>query len=213
MNSAKDLPMFSSSISPIPPPHFIPLLLIVLSAHPPNRIYSKQKKLGFSKILVHMKTREAANKFINNSALIDKNLIAFIPPFRTSRQGIIRNVPTDITEELKKEIICPFAVASVRRLNRKIINSFESDPESVRYVPSKTISISFKGQFLPKYIFLHMVCYKVNTFVSKILMLLLSSLWLYTTLNVKDILAALIALIGCMRLTPPSEYQSSPYMR
>ncbi|KMQ84178.1 hypothetical protein RF55_18246 [Lasius niger] len=51
----------------------------------------------------------------------------------TSRQGIIKNVPTDISnEEIKKEVNNPFEIANVRHLNRKIINSSESDSTTMK---------------------------------------------------------------------------------
>ncbi|KMQ84221.1 hypothetical protein RF55_18156, partial [Lasius niger] len=92
------------------------------------------KKLGYSKVLIQMKTREAANKLINNPILKAKALTVYIPTFRTTRQGIIRNVPLDITEEeVKTEIISPFDIAKVRRLNRKNHGSSSSDSSTVRY--------------------------------------------------------------------------------
>lgn len=129
------------------------------------------KKLGYSKVLIQMKTREAANKLINNPILKAKALTVYIPTFRTTRQGIIRNVPLDITEEeVKTEIISPFDIAKVRRLNRKNHGSSSSDSSTVSYIPSRTVAVSFKGQSLPKYIFLRKVRYEINPFVSSISM-------------------------------------------
>jgi len=42
------------------------------------------KKIGFSRILVQLKSKEAANNLISNPILKDKKLTAFIPLFRTS---------------------------------------------------------------------------------------------------------------------------------
>lgn len=83
------------------------------------------KKMGFSKILVQLKSSKSGNSFVNYSALKNKSLIAFIPSFRTHRQGIIRDVPLDLSieEGISRELISPFEISSVRRLNRRI-----SDP-------------------------------------------------------------------------------------
>lgn len=73
------------------------------------------KKTGYSKILIQMKNRESANALIANPIFKSKNLIAYIPAFRVSRQGIIKSVPLDITaEELTREIESPFKIASIR---------------------------------------------------------------------------------------------------
>lgn len=81
------------------------------------------KKLGFFKISAQFKSREAANNLINNPILNSNNLIAYIPSYRVSRQGVIKNVPLDLTESIiKEEIDCSVGINSVRRLNRKIID-------------------------------------------------------------------------------------------
>lgn len=57
------------------------------------------KKVGYSKVSIFLKTFDAVNKLVNNPMLAQKDLIAFIPPSRMSRKGIIRNIPLDLTEE------------------------------------------------------------------------------------------------------------------
>ncbi|XP_070152117.1 uncharacterized protein Cyt-b5 isoform X1 [Polyergus mexicanus] len=113
------------------------------------------KKLGFSKISAQFKSRDAANNLINNPILNANNLIAYIPSYRVSRQGIIRNVPLDLSEStIKEEIDCSVGINSVRRLNRKVI-----DPSTrlVYYTPSKSIAITFEGQDIPQSLYLYMV--------------------------------------------------------
>ncbi|KAM0734490.1 hypothetical protein ACS0PU_011961 [Formica fusca] len=61
------------------------------------------RKVGFSKVSIFVKTREAANDLVNDSRLKKEDLIAFIPPSRTSRKGIIRNVSLDLSDELISE--------------------------------------------------------------------------------------------------------------
>lgn len=125
---------------------------------------SKIKKVDYSKLLVQFNSCEAANNLINNPILKSKNLIAYIPSFRTSRQGIIRNVPLDLSvDDIKSGLVSSFEVASVRRLNRKIL----SEDSSSSFIPSKSVSISFKDQRLPNYIYLYMVRYELSPFISK----------------------------------------------
>ncbi|XP_070169699.1 uncharacterized protein [Polyergus mexicanus] len=122
------------------------------------------KKLGFSKISAQFKSREAANNLINNPILNANNLIAYIPSYRVSRQGIIRNVPLDLTKStIKEEIDFSVGINSVRRLNRKVI-----DPSTrlVSYAPSKSIAITFEGQNIPQSLYLYMVRYEVSLLIS-----------------------------------------------
>ncbi|XP_029678409.1 uncharacterized protein LOC115244683 [Formica exsecta] len=107
------------------------------------------KKTGFSKISIQLKSREAANNLISNPILK-----AFIPLFRTTRKGIIRNVPLDLSDEkIYRGIDCRIAISSVRRLNRRErgaeASALPGETQGLGLVPSKTISVVFKGQILP----------------------------------------------------------------
>lgn len=122
------------------------------------------KKSGHSRVSVHFKNYDTANNLINNPILKLKKLTAFIPISRTYRNGIIRGVPLELSEEeIKEGIQSPYTITSIRRLNRR--SSSEDYPP--KYSPSKTILISFKEQSLPKYIFFYMVRHEVSPFVTK----------------------------------------------
>jgi len=83
---------------------------------------SEIKKVGYSKLLVQFNSREAANNLIHNPILKSKNLIAFIPLFRTSRQGIIRNVPLDLSEDdIKLGLDSPFEIVCQTSQQENII--------------------------------------------------------------------------------------------
>lgn len=78
--------------------------------------------------------------------------MAYIFSFRISRQGVIRNVSLDFTEStIKDEIDYPFKIFSVQRFNRKVT---DLATESVSYIASKSIAITFKGQNISKYLYL-----------------------------------------------------------
>lgn len=106
------------------------------------------KKVGFSKVAVFLKTGHAANELIVHSTLKAKDYVAFILPFCTTRKGIIRDVPLDVTEE---DIIMgsnsPFKIILAKRFNRRITDSSSNNNNNPRYVPSKSVSTSFEGQF------------------------------------------------------------------
>lgn len=119
------------------------------------------KKLGYSKIAVTLKNFEICNSVVANQPLKDRNITAFIPTFKIARQGIIKNVPTDITEdEIREGIGEKHRINNIKRLNRRIRTNGES-----QLVPSQTISITFLGQGLPKYIHLYNVKHEISPFV------------------------------------------------
>ncbi|CAL1689688.1 unnamed protein product [Lasius platythorax] len=64
------------------------------------------RKISFSKINFQLKSREAANNLIYHSILKTKKYKAFIPFYRTSRRGIIRNVSLDLSDkEIRRGIV------------------------------------------------------------------------------------------------------------
>ncbi|KMQ90071.1 hypothetical protein RF55_10212 [Lasius niger] len=117
--------------------------------------YCGAQKIGFSKINVQLKSRDAANNLIASSILKAKKYKVFIPFYRTTRRGIIRNVPLDLSEEdIRRGIDSEAVVLSIKRLNRRKRNS-DSLPTEVAdgdsgLTLSKTILVTFKGQTLPR---------------------------------------------------------------
>lgn len=137
-----------------------------------NKMYKKDileiKKLGFSKISVKFNNKLTPNSIALQQPLKDKNMLCYIPNFRIFRQGIIRNIPTDLSvDEIKNEIDSPARVLNIRRLNRKITNHSEDGTSSSSYVPARSLAISFADQILPKYIFIFSVRYEVTPFIPK----------------------------------------------
>ncbi|EFN68824.1 hypothetical protein EAG_11378 [Camponotus floridanus] len=132
------------------------------------------KKAGFSKASIYFKTKEAANALVNDRKLSEKDLKAFIPPFRTSRKGIIRDVPPEFTDQqILESIVSPFKVIAVSRLNRRIttppyLDSQSDPPPAITYSPSLSVSITFEGQKIPKHIYLFHVSYPVSPYVARV---------------------------------------------
>ncbi|KMQ89364.1 hypothetical protein RF55_11020 [Lasius niger] len=120
------------------------------------------RKIGYSKINVQLKSREAANNLVTNPILKAKKYKVFIPLYRTTRRGIIRNVPLDLSkEEIRREIDSEVVVSSIKRLNRRKRNSDSSLSDVVdsdsRLTPSNTVLVTFRGQILPS-ITWHLLC-------------------------------------------------------
>lgn len=78
------------------------------------------KKIGYSKINIRFKTWEAANNLTLNQILNDKGYSVYIPLYRTTRKGVIRSVPLDLSEEeILGGLESVVEVSSVQRLGRR----------------------------------------------------------------------------------------------
>lgn len=122
------------------------------------------RKLGKTRILVELKTAEAANKLVDTQPLAPKNLKIFIPAFKVMRVSIIRNVPQDLDiNSIKDHIESPHKILDIERLNRRV-----KDGDNFVLQPSRTIRLKFKGQILPNYISIYRVKHDVFPFITKI---------------------------------------------
>ncbi|KAK9873851.1 hypothetical protein WA026_002208 [Henosepilachna vigintioctopunctata] len=133
-----------------------------------NSILSLEKN-GKNRIKISFRSYLGANKFLMSKFLIDNNLEAYIPSFLIRRQGVIRSIDLDITDEELKTHIEPltgsvFKILEVRRLTKKIVK----DDGSLDFVPTTSILITFKGQSLPDRIVIFSCVREVFPYVQRV---------------------------------------------
>lgn len=109
---------------------------------------------GRFRICVEFTSALNANKFINSIDFLSaKKFKAYIPSFNVSRMGLVRGIPTDLSEdELISELIIPASsgkVIKTRRLNFK-----DRSSEAIVWKPSQTVVLTFEGQTLPSHVYL-----------------------------------------------------------
>ncbi|KPJ11847.1 hypothetical protein RR48_09784 [Papilio machaon] len=110
------------------------------------------KETGRNKISVTFNKPQSANAFLKNPVLENSNLVGHIPRFHIFRLGVVRNIPTEWTlEELLSGICTPPNFGEVIRARRLNFKSRRED--SVTWVPSTTVVLTFTGQRLPDKIF------------------------------------------------------------
>lgn len=124
--------------------------------------------IGINRVKVEFSKAESANKLVNNSILKGKKYNSFIPKFLIRRQGVIRNIDLEFTEDELKQSITPifgetFNILGVRRLNRKHING-----NSIEYLPSTTVLVTFKGNNLPSKLAVERVVFGVEPYIQKV---------------------------------------------
>lgn len=111
------------------------------------------KKISRNNILITFSNYKEANSFLDNE--VNKtNFNSYIPYNAIAKQGVIRNIPLEISEEeIKGNIKSHYEVLSVRRLNRRV-QIEEGGLTKINYVPSKTILLTFRSNKLPDKVYL-----------------------------------------------------------
>ncbi|KAL7303483.1 hypothetical protein TKK_0004662 [Trichogramma kaykai] len=131
-----------------------------------------------SKVEIYVLSRDQANKLANDQSLIEHGLEAFVPGFRKTRKGIVKYIDVEFSDvELLEGIKCPefTKVVEVRRINRKerfmsnASNISEEENTQVKWIPTKSVVLSFEDQTLPDYISVWGVRVKVEPYVSKVM--------------------------------------------
>ncbi|KAG7303495.1 hypothetical protein JYU34_012019 [Plutella xylostella] len=106
------------------------------------------KMTGRNRVTVEFKSAGAANDFINHPALSPNKFKAVIPTYHITRMGVARRVPVDLSmDEFVGSLDLPHGcgiVLKARRFSRKVISN-----ANVSYVPTQSVVITFRGQFLP----------------------------------------------------------------
>ncbi|XP_023317041.1 uncharacterized protein LOC111694182 [Trichogramma pretiosum] len=124
---------------------------------------------GRSRVEIIFLNREQANDLANNKSLRNYNLEAYVPGFRKSRKGIIRGIDVDFSEDEILEGVKglnTINILDVRRLISKVKN--ETDKEK-KWVPTRSVVLSFEGQNLPGYIYIWGVRAKVEPYVQNVM--------------------------------------------
>lgn len=139
----------------------------ILTPHYPQDI-QEIKSSGQRRITIIFKKYEAANRLIKDPLLKSKKLEAFIPSHCVMKAGIIKGVPTDITED---EIIKHSAnlenqynIIAARRFYKNNVN----DEGILGKTPTTTIQITFDGLLLPQHIYLFNVRHPVELYLPQV---------------------------------------------
>lgn len=147
---------------------------IIFTCHPEldNKI-KEIESAGRNRIRVLCKDAKTANNLVLSKYLKEKQFEAYIPKSSILKQGVIKGIDVDITEEfLKKKIRkfdehCKFTVENVRRITKAIVDTKDNQKKIVQ---TKSIIVTFKTQILPKYIALGHVRLEVNPYVQRVIL-------------------------------------------
>lgn len=149
--------------------HPMALGKLIYNSHPEiKKFISSVKKIGRNRIKVELINRESANCLIGSQLLKEKNLVTYAPTFILQRQGIIRGVfhelsDEDIAKDVQSSSYEPVMVIKARRFSRKVVEAGQT-----KFVPTQTVLLTFRGQTLPDYVTLHYVRCPVEPYIQKI---------------------------------------------
>ena len=126
---------------------------------------------GAKKVTVTVASSQAANLLVEDKFLSSYGLRASIPYHKITKQGLIRNVPLDIPdEEILEEIKQKFPVINVKRFTQRNHNynkKTETSTNTNKFVPSKTVLLTFDGQNLPEVISLYGSLHRVSVYIPR----------------------------------------------
>uniref|UniRef100_A0A6P7FS66 Uncharacterized protein LOC114330598 n=1 Tax=Diabrotica virgifera virgifera TaxID=50390 RepID=A0A6P7FS66_DIAVI len=152
---------------------------IILSAFPElDSKITNIDSIGRNRIRIKLTDYKNANYLINqknSTVFVKNNLELYIPKFILFRQGVIRDIDIEFSEEYIKSKIrqydshCNFDIVNVRRIKRKE-ETVENDSKKINYVPTKSCIVSFKCQVLPRYISINKVIKEVEHYTQKVLL-------------------------------------------
>ena len=120
------------------------------------------EKFDRTRISVECFDGKSANKIVSSRDSLGRfNLEGFVPNFRVSREGIIRNIPLDISVDVIRfsstNLKCP--ILDARRFIHK--------NKKVEKIPSTTIQIKFEGQEVPEFIDLFHMRIRVDPYITQ----------------------------------------------
>lgn len=117
-------------------------------------------KKGRNRIAVRLNSSTCANNLVLLK-IRPESLKIYIPRHLTTCQGVIRNVDTSLSlEDIMNNVRSVRQVLKARRLNRRI-----KEGDEVKYEPTRTVVLTFKGCILPKTISLYYVPLEVSTYI------------------------------------------------
>ncbi|XP_031776895.1 uncharacterized protein LOC116415798 [Nasonia vitripennis] len=123
------------------------------------------KKDGRFRGIIVFNDREEANKALEDTIFKDNDMTTFVPGFKKMRKGVLRGIPIDLsTDDLKTEIMSSLEVINVSRMNRKNPNSTNDDD---KWIPTTSVMVTFKGDFLSKEVSICLVKTKVDPYVRR----------------------------------------------
>ena len=121
------------------------------------------EKSDRTRISVECFDGKSANRIVSSRVSLEKfNLEAFIPNFPVSREGIIRNIPLDISVEdvirfSSTNLKCPILDA------RRFIHKNEKGEK----IPSTTVQIKLEGKEVPEFIDLFHMRIRVDPYITQ----------------------------------------------
>lgn len=115
--------------------------------------------IGITLYKIGFETIEAANAFVLNEKLWEKGMKPFIPRNFVETYGVIRDVPTDWSDEfIMSGITSSKKVSSVRRFTR-----YNPENQNER-INTETVKICFYGDEHPKWVILEKTVLVVKTY-------------------------------------------------
>ncbi|KAJ8677810.1 hypothetical protein QAD02_013597 [Eretmocerus hayati] len=126
-----------------------------------------------NKVCIVAKSRRIANEVLKLKEWEADKKEIFIPNHLMTRQGIIKNVPLEFSEDNIRENLeandphfGPINVIGVRRFTRR--NRDPKTGQMLPAIPTRTVQLTFRGQYLPPRVALYKITMNVEVYYPQI---------------------------------------------
>lgn len=120
------------------------------------------ERISAARLAITFNLANDANNFLKNEEFLDKHSYrAFISAKMVESIGVIRHVPTEVTnEDLFKKLSCEYEIIQVRRFTKKINQQVQ---------PLETLSVTFLSPSLPECVYYEKFRFKVSPYIPPLL--------------------------------------------
>jgi hypothetical protein len=126
-----------------------------------NKLEVAIKKIARTRNKLTFKKREEANEILESTKLAKHNLRAYIPEYILITEGVVSNVPPEITEtEIKQELEQKYKIKKVEKIKR-----YDNKTKSFR--TTNCVKITFLGKQLPEHVSIYYGRHQVSHYVYK----------------------------------------------
>lgn len=126
-------------------------------------------KMGKNRLRLKFRNGSAANTLVLSDELKKDKFECFIPSYLLKRKGVIKNVDLTLSDE---EIVNESLFNQGRNIKliaaKRFIRKYKNEKGEYETKPTFSVLLTFRGQVMPEYVFIHHVRCLVEPYISRV---------------------------------------------